>query len=107
MCGCMMKTMTNPVRKHYHIEPETDRVIRRPDGTLFALGRHVNHDPRSRRFAFRAQQATLAPVFHERHVPIFDQGSLGSCTGNAALGILATGPYWDAEPQSCVVRSHR
>ena len=62
MCGCMMKTMTNPVRKHYHIEPETDRVIRRPDGTLFALGRHVNHDPRSRRFAFRAQQATLAPV---------------------------------------------
>lgn len=63
---------------------------------LPSLGRHVNHDPRSRRFRFTATKAALDPVFHARHVPIFDQGNLGSCTGNAALGILATGPYWDA-----------
>jgi hypothetical protein len=59
------------------------------------LGRHVNHDPRSRRYVFRST-ATLQAVYHRRHVPIFDQGQLGSCEGNASLGIMATGPYWDA-----------
>jgi len=63
------------------------------------LGRHVNHDPRSRRFAFTsgAPSSYRPPaILHPRHVPIFDQGQLGSCTANASLGIMATGPYWDA-----------
>ena len=95
-----MVTMTQPVPNHYRIEPEPrERVIAGPM-EVYGLGRHVNHDPHSRRFAFRTPHTALAAVFHERHVPIFDQGSLGSCTGNAALGILATGPYWDAEPQA-------
>ena len=34
-------------------------------------------------------------VRHARHVPIFDQGQLGSCTGNAAVGCLASGPFYD------------
>lgn len=59
------------------------------------LGRHVNHDPRSRSFAIRADDDTpVTTVQHERHVPIFDQGSLGSCTGNAALGCLGTGVFF-------------
>lgn len=95
-----MVAMTEPQSHRYRIEPESDRVHRRPDGQLYGLGRHVNHDPRSRRYPARLTATTLGPVFHERHIPIFDQGNLGSCTGNAALGILATGPYWDAEPQS-------
>lgn len=96
-----MKTMTQPVGKHYRIEPEENAGNRTGDDrTVFGLGRHVNHDPQSRRFPYRAAWSDLVPVFHQRHVPIFDQGRLGSCTGNAALGILATGPYWDAEPDS-------
>ncbi len=59
------------------------------------LGRHVNHDERSRRFPYRGPVSPLHAVKHERHVPVFDQGSLGSCTGNAAVGCLATGPFFD------------
>jgi hypothetical protein len=58
------------------------------------LGRHVNHDERSRRFPYRGPVSPPHAVRHERHVPVFDQGSLGSCTGNAAVGCLATGPLF-------------
>lgn len=77
--------------------PGTYTIPFRTDTLL--TGRHVNHDPRSRRFAYTSgAPSTYRPpaVLHARHVPIFDQGDLGSCTGNATLGIMATGPYWDA-----------
>jgi hypothetical protein len=57
------------------------------------FGRNVNHDPRSRRFPVRAA-APLRSVMHNRRVPIFDQGGLGSCTGNAALGCMGTEPFY-------------
>lgn len=95
-----MCSMTNPDRRIYQFPHPTVVVGDR----TFGLGRHVNHDPRSRRYPFRAApveaEEDLVPVFHERHIPIFDQGNLGSCTGNAALGILATGPYWDVMSDS-------
>jgi hypothetical protein len=59
--------------------------------TEYGLGRHVEHDPQSRRFAFRAAAASLQSVRHPRHIPVLDQGQLGSCTGNAAAGALGTG----------------
>jgi len=56
------------------------------------LGRHVRHDPRSRRYPVRAAAPTaLASVRHNRYIPVLDQGSLGSCTGNAAEGALGSG----------------
>jgi hypothetical protein len=56
------------------------------------LGRHIEHDPRS--WAFPAPMAsTIVTVRHERLVPIFDQGQLGSCTGNAAVGCISTRPF--------------
>lgn len=56
------------------------------------LGRHVEHDSRSRAYAFHARAgAVLHSVRHERHIPVLDQGNLGSCTGNAATGALGTG----------------
>jgi hypothetical protein len=64
-------------------------------GAPHGMGRHVNHDPASRRFAFRAPpKVDLRAVRHERHVSIFDQGALGSCTGNAAVGCMATGEFY-------------
>lgn len=54
-----------------------------------ALGRLVEHDPRSRSF-----MAALAPaqrsVLWGHHAPVLDQGSLGSCTGNAMAQLLNT-----------------
>lgn len=59
------------------------------------LGRHIEHDEASRRFAFTAEaDATLVSVKHERHIPVLDQGSLGSCTGNSGIGALGSGPFY-------------
>lgn len=55
------------------------------------LGRHIAHDPRS--WNFPAPMApSLVTTLHKRVVPIFNQGELGSCTGNACAGALGTQP---------------
>lgn len=59
------------------------------------LGRHIQHDPASRRYAFDTSGITVTPVRHTRNVPVFDQGDLGSCTGNAAVGSVATDPLYE------------
>lgn len=56
------------------------------------LGRHVEHDPRSR--AFSAGTAAIKSVRHKRHCKAYNQGSLGSCTGNAMAGAIMTEPVW-------------
>lgn len=60
----------------------------------FRLGRHVDHDERSKNF--RVKELTGGPksASYERHCPPFDQGDLGSCTGNAMAGLLMTQPFW-------------
>lgn len=61
------------------------------------LGRHVNHDERSRNYAFRAlRRVVLRTVHHERHVPVFDQLDLGRCVPTAGLGCMGTGLLYDA-----------
>lgn len=60
--------------------------------TVYPLGRHQVHDERSRAFALEPRALPTSPVLHTRRLPIFDQGELGSCTANAALGLLCTGP---------------
>jgi hypothetical protein len=54
-----------------------------------ALGRLVRHDPRSRDYPADATQP-IKSVQWLRRSPIFDQGNVGSCTGNAAAGWAAT-----------------
>lgn len=84
--------MTDPIVRA--VGPYTSFV---PEGGReYGLGRHIHHDPMSRQFAFEARAATLAAIRHFRQVEIFDQGNLGSCVGNAALGILGTEPYFSA-----------
>lgn len=65
------------------------------------LGRHVEHDPRSRGFAVAAREATsLASVAWHRRGGPFDQSKpkpLGSCTGNAICGVVNTAPFQATE----------
>lgn len=69
------------------------RILReKPLAGLGRLGRHVEHDPRSR--SFSAGTSAIVSVMHERHGPAFQQGDLGSCTGNAMAGALMTEPLW-------------
>lgn len=62
------------------------------------LGRHVEHDPRSKDYRFTLDQAvSLQTVEHKRHGTIFDQGQIGSCTGNAVAGARNTEPLFDPD----------
>ncbi len=60
------------------------------------LGRHIEHDPDSRAYAIdHAPSTPLVSAFWRRHGGPFDQGELGSCTANAGLGVLMTGPFYN------------
>lgn len=66
------------------------------------LGRNINHDPRS--LYFLAPPAKVdKTVSWQRHVPVFDQGNLGSCTGNAEAGLLACDPFFETLPKGTVI----
>lgn len=56
------------------------------------LGRHVEHDPASWNFQ-AARAAKRKTITHKRTRAPFDQGELGSCTGNAMCGVLVTQPW--------------
>ncbi len=56
------------------------------------LGRHVAHDPRSLSHCVE-MAPSIVTTRHLRLVPIFDQGAIGSCCGNAGAGMLSTEPF--------------
>lgn len=58
------------------------------------LGRNINHDSRSRLYSFNTFGLALINTRHLRQIPVFDQGNLGSCTGNAGIGCLGTGVFF-------------
>lgn len=49
----------------------------------YQLGRHVEHDPRSRNFAYRVAAARPHTRLWDHHGPVLDQGDIGACTGFA------------------------
>lgn len=58
------------------------------------LGRHVEHDPRSREHRFGIAATPLVSINHHRHGGLFNQGNLGSCGGNAGIGATNTEPLF-------------
>ena len=62
------------------------------------LNRHINHDPRSRNFAFDTSGLIVSDIVHKRHIGILNQEQTGSCTGNAGIGNLATDPLFATIP---------
>jgi hypothetical protein len=95
----------------------TSRVIPERPGAG-RLGRHVEHDERSRAFAVQpARDVTkLVSVRHRRRVGIYDQGApvryrgatypdgLGSCVANAGAGVLSTAPFTHRFHEATAVR---
>lgn len=58
------------------------------------LGRHVLFDERSWNYPVRlARGATIQTRIWNRSLRAFNQGELGSCTGNGAIGVVCTEPY--------------
>jgi hypothetical protein len=60
------------------------------------LGRHVHHDSRSLqpRYLVPAGTKPTVKVSWPRSTPILNQGRVGSCTGNATVGVLGTTPFY-------------
>lgn len=71
------------------------RVIDTDPDAQYPLGRHVSHDSRNLQYLAPADN-TPASVTWTRHVGPLDQGTLGSCVGNAFAGLLATSPNYEA-----------
>lgn len=65
------------------------------------LGRNFRVDSRSLAYPYTPVSLIATDGDWKRHVGPFDQGELGSCTGNAAIGCMATSPYFETTgPQS-------
>jgi hypothetical protein len=74
----------------------TAPTVRRIDEIVIPgrrLGRHVNHDPRSLAYLVQPDGAVASRTW-TRDIPVLDQGDIGSCTGNAATGLLGTDPCY-------------
>lgn len=74
------------------------RYIKEHSSNPFRLGRHQAHDvldalPERDAANIVDVFTPIKTVHHEEFVPVFDQGQLGSCTANAALGTLVTAPF--------------
>ena len=57
------------------------------------LGRHVRHDTRSAQPQYAVAElprSAIKSVEWERHIPILDQGQVGSCVPNSGTELLAT-----------------
>jgi len=61
------------------------------------LGRHIFHDPRSLQYPasqFLSPQMVPRSQVWRRHTLAYNQGNIGSCTGNAAAGMMMTAPFY-------------
>lgn len=55
------------------------------------LGRHVRHDTRSAFYGVAEMpRSAIRSVKWDRHIPILDQGQIGSCVANTGVELLAT-----------------
>lgn len=59
------------------------------------LGRHVKHDSRNLSYLHPATGVAIVARTWARNIGILDQGSVGSCTGNAETGALGTSPLYE------------
>lgn len=75
--------------------PAFRRYTEAPD-LPYRLGRHQMHDflPLERdALGVLGRLAPIQTVTHKEYLPVFNQGQIGSCTANAALGLLVTAPF--------------
>lgn len=77
------------------------RYLKELPGNPRRLGRHQVHDvldalPERDAANLVDVFAPIQTVRHQEFVPVFDQGNVGSCTANAALGTLVTAPFGKA-----------
>ena len=68
------------------------------------LGRHIEHDPRSRAYAFQSSVKGYATIEHKLNLAVLDQLNLGACTGFAAQACCAAAPFYSVIPTNVPAR---
>lgn len=58
------------------------------------LGRNVNFDSESIRYAVQPRNVAVTSVRHEQSIGILDQGNVGACTGNASTSCAYHVPFY-------------
>jgi hypothetical protein len=74
----------------------TFRYLKELETNEYRMGRHQVHDallPELEAVFEAGAQPKILSVVHQEFEAPFDQGQLGSCTANAALGCLVTDPF--------------
>lgn len=67
----------------------------------FRLGRHVEHDSRSRKYAVQIpSKLVLRTTMHSIMIPVLDQGEVGACTGFATLACVGSNPFYSKIPST-------
>ena len=61
------------------------------------LGTRPNTDPRNGRYPYSAVVGEIRTKDWARHVPVWDQGAIGSCAGQAAAGCIGTTQLWEKQ----------
>lgn len=72
------------------------RYLKENPSNPYRLGRHQVPralDPSKDARLVSRWFTAIEDVTHKEFLPVFDQGNLGSCTANAALGMLVTAPF--------------
>lgn len=66
------------------------------------LGRHINHDPESLRYLVPETDTVVSKMWRLVSANL-NQGSVGSCTGNALVDVLGSDPYIETVPEGIVL----
>lgn len=85
----------------------TNEIIPNPFND-FSLGRHVEHDPRSRAFALddMVRELSIVSGAWDVYVPVLDQDGVGACVGFATDAAVGSGPIYRAlKPEQAAVLS--
>jgi hypothetical protein len=78
------------------VAPTYDNLVGAKKAEHHKFGkRHFRPKIRGVEAAVAATQTSACSQWHERNVAQFDQGPVGSCTGNADLGTICTQPFTD------------
>lgn len=84
----------------------TRRIEEHPSASGGRLGRHVEHDERSRAYALSEDllPGTYTSASHTVNAPVLDQADVGACTGFGTEACVSADPFYAAIPTTVATR---
>jgi hypothetical protein len=84
----------------------TRHIEEHPSDTGGRLGRHVEHDERSRAYALSEDLLSTGytSAFHTVNAPVLDQANVGACVGFGTEACTSADPFYAAIPTTAAAR---